>query len=83
MIKAVEKIQEVQAIGVGIDTARFGHCAVFLRDDLKLAAARLEFRECPERIRRTSVSVGRDSPTLPRRGDSRSYRRGGAVRQEP
>jgi transposase len=45
MIKAVEKTQVVKTIGVGIDTARYGHCAAFLRDDLKPAAARLEFRE--------------------------------------
>jgi transposase len=38
----------VEAIGVGIDTARYGHCAVFLRDDQQPAARRLEFRECRE-----------------------------------
>jgi transposase len=65
MIKAVEKIQEVQAIGVGIDTARFGHCAVFLRDDLKLAAARLEFRECRkgyDELRSRLVEIRRRYP---------------------
>jgi len=32
-------------IGVGIDTARYGHYAVFLRDDLQPAAAELPFTE--------------------------------------
>ena len=38
----------VEVIGVGIDTARYGHCAVFLRDDQRPAARKLEFRECRE-----------------------------------
>src|SRR5262249_48428542 len=32
-------------IGVGIDTSRYGHYAVFLRDDLQTAAAHLAFAE--------------------------------------
>ena len=31
--------------GVGIDTSRYGHCAVFLNDDLQPAAAELSFAE--------------------------------------
>ena len=32
-------------VGVGIDTSRYGHYAVFLRDDLQPAAAELAFAE--------------------------------------
>ena len=32
-------------IGVGIDTSRYGHYAVFLRDDLQPAAAELQLAE--------------------------------------
>jgi hypothetical protein len=31
--------------GVGIDTSRYGHYAVFLRDDLQRAAPELPFAE--------------------------------------
>jgi transposase len=31
--------------GVGIDTSRYGHCAIFLRDDLQPAVAELSFAE--------------------------------------
>ena len=34
-----------RCIGVGIDTSRYGHYAVFLRDDLQPAAAELQFAE--------------------------------------
>ena len=34
-----------QRVGVGIDTSRYGHYAVFLRDDLQPAAAELSFAE--------------------------------------
>src|SRR6516164_1213640 len=34
-----------KCIGVGIDTSRYGHYAVFLRDDLQPAAAELQFAE--------------------------------------
>src|SRR5262245_490525 len=54
-------------IGVGLDTSRYGHCAVFLRDDLQPAAAELsfaesaagyaEFRRRLERIARRHVGV--------------------------
>lgn len=37
--------QPARRIGVGIDTARYGHYAVFLRDDLQPAAADLTFAE--------------------------------------
>ncbi len=47
----------VEAIGVGIDTARYGHCAVFLRDDQQLAARRLEFRECREGYDKLQASL--------------------------
>ena len=33
------------AIGVGIDTSRYGHYAAFLRHDLQPAAAELQFAE--------------------------------------
>ena len=33
------------ALGVGIDTSRYGHYAAFLRDDLQPAAAELPFAE--------------------------------------
>ena len=32
-------------VGVGIDTARYGHYAAFLRDDLQPAADELQFAE--------------------------------------
>ena len=35
----------VTAIGVGIDTARYGHHATFLRPDLQVAAPPLDFTE--------------------------------------
>jgi transposase len=38
-------------IGVGIDTARYGHYAAFLRDDLQPAAAELSFVESAEGYR--------------------------------
>ena len=34
------------AIGVGLDTARYGHRATFLREDRQVAAEPLEFLEC-------------------------------------
>ena len=37
---------EPVAIGVGLDTARYGHHATFLREDRELAAKPLEFLEC-------------------------------------
>jgi transposase len=37
--------QATRRIGVGIDTARYGHYAAFLRDDLQAAAADLPFSE--------------------------------------
>jgi transposase len=37
--------QSPRRIGVGIDTARYGHYAVFLRDDLQAAADELPFAE--------------------------------------
>lgn len=39
------KSRAVESIGIGIDTARYGHCAWFLRDDEQPAAKVLEFRE--------------------------------------
>ncbi len=33
-------------IGVGLDTARYGHHATFLREDRQPAADPLEFLEC-------------------------------------
>ena len=33
----------VRCVGVGLDTARYGHYAVFLRDDLQPAAEELAF----------------------------------------
>jgi transposase len=38
--------QSPRRIGVGIDTSRYGHYAVFLRDDLQPAADELSFAEC-------------------------------------
>jgi transposase len=38
-------IAATRNIGVGIDTARYGHYAAFLRDDLRPAAAELAFTE--------------------------------------
>lgn len=40
--------QAPRRFGVGIDTSRYGHCAVFLRDDLQPAAAELQFAESAE-----------------------------------
>jgi transposase len=37
--------QSPRRVGVGIDTSRYGHYAVFLRDDLQPAAAELAFPE--------------------------------------
>jgi transposase len=37
--------QSPRRFGVGIDTSRYGHCAVFLRDDLQPAAEELSFAE--------------------------------------
>ena len=37
---------ETVAIGVGVDTARYGHHATFLREDRQLATKPLEFLEC-------------------------------------
>jgi len=37
---------EPVAIGVGLDTARYGHHASFLREDRQPAAEPLEFLEC-------------------------------------
>jgi hypothetical protein len=37
--------QSPRRFGVGIDTSRYGHYAVFLRDDLEPAAAELQFAE--------------------------------------
>ena len=37
---------EPVAIGVGLDTARYGHHATFLREDRQPAAEPLEFLEC-------------------------------------
>lgn len=37
--------QAIRRIGVGIDTARYGHYAAFLREDLQPAAAELAFAE--------------------------------------
>jgi transposase len=37
--------QPPRRIGVGIDTSRYGHCAAFLREDLRPAAADLPFTE--------------------------------------
>jgi transposase len=37
--------QSPRRLGVGIDTSRYGHHAVFLRDDLQPAAAELQFPE--------------------------------------
>jgi transposase len=37
--------QSPRRFGVGIDTSRYGHYAVFLRDDLQPAAAELQFPE--------------------------------------
>jgi hypothetical protein len=42
---AVSAPQSPRRIGVGIDTARYGHYAAFLRDDLQPAAAELSFAE--------------------------------------
>jgi transposase len=39
---------EAIAIGVGLDTARYGHHATFLREDRQPAAKPLEFLECRE-----------------------------------
>lgn len=39
---------DVKHLGIGIDTARYGHCAAFLRDDKNPAAEPLEFRESRE-----------------------------------
>ena len=36
------------AIGVGLDTARYGHHATFLREDRQVAAEPLEFLECQD-----------------------------------
>ena len=38
--------QTTIAIGVGLDTARYGHHATFLREDRQPAAEPLEFLEC-------------------------------------
>lgn len=38
-------VPSVRRFGVGIDTARYGHYAAFLRDDLQPAAAELQFAE--------------------------------------
>ena len=37
---------ETVAIGVGLDTARYGHHATFLREDRQPATEPLEFLEC-------------------------------------
>ena len=37
--------QSPRRFGVGIDTSRYGHCAIFLKDDLQPAAAELSFAE--------------------------------------
>jgi transposase len=39
------QLSATRRIGVGIDTARYGHYAAFLRDDLQPAAAELSFAE--------------------------------------
>ncbi len=39
---------EAVAIGVGLDTARYGHHATFLREDRQLATKPLEFLECQD-----------------------------------
>ena len=38
--------REPIVIGVGLDTARYGHHATFLREDRQPAAEPLEFLEC-------------------------------------
>jgi len=39
---------KIVRIGVGIDTSRYGHYAVFLRDDLQPAAGELQFMEATD-----------------------------------
>ncbi len=48
---------ESVAIGVGLDTARYGHYATFLREDRQPAAESLEFLECRDGYRLLPVDV--------------------------
>ena len=50
---------EPVAIGVGLDTARYGHHATFLREDRQPAAEPLEFLECREGYQQLENLLGK------------------------
>jgi transposase len=50
---------EPVAIGVGLDTARYGHHATFLREDRELAAKPLEFLECRDGYQQLEKSLSK------------------------
>lgn len=52
MSKKLVQNEDVKHLGIGIDTARYGHCAAFLRDDKNPAANLLEFRESRDGYRK-------------------------------
>ena len=45
LLQSAPASQGVRRVGVGLDTARYGHYASFLRDDLQPAAEELSFAE--------------------------------------
>ena len=50
---------EPVAIGVGLDTARYGHHATFLREDRQPAAKSLEFLECRDGYQQLEKSLSK------------------------
>ncbi len=50
---------EAVAIGVGLDTARYGHHATFLREDRQPAAKPLEFLECRDGYQQLEKSLSK------------------------
>ena len=59
--------QSPRRCGVGIDTSRYGHYAVFLRDDLQPAAAELAFVESAkgyEQFRQRLLAIAARHPAV-------------------
>jgi hypothetical protein len=52
MLPQPSSAPQARRVGVGIDTARYGHYAVFLTDDLEPAAPELAFASPQSRRRR-------------------------------
>ena len=50
---------DVRCVGVGIDTARYGHCVSFLRDDKQRALPPVDISESPTGYRRLQRELGR------------------------